>query len=249
LRGLIKPAEGMALAYIDYNAQEIAIAAVLSKDPELLKAVESGDPYLSFMYRAGLVPDWATKQTHEREREIAKVGFLGLNYGMGVPSLAAGTGLSLIKAQSLHRQLKRIYDPFHQWAQRVTDTGLLRGELSTLCGWRASVVEGAKPNTLRNYPAQAHGAEILRHACCLIAAQGILLCAPIHDAVLIEAPLNEIDATVERARRCMAQASREILDGFEIRTDVDIIRYPDRYMPSRGKRMWGLVTDVLGKVS
>jgi len=41
----------------DYSAQEIAIAAILSEDPELLKAVESGDPYLAFMHRAGLVPD------------------------------------------------------------------------------------------------------------------------------------------------------------------------------------------------
>ena len=74
LRSLIKPAEGRAIAYIDYSAQEIAIAAALSGDPELLKAIESNDPYLMFAHRAGLVPDGATKQTHKRERDNARSG-------------------------------------------------------------------------------------------------------------------------------------------------------------------------------
>ena len=34
------------------------------------------------------------------------MGLLGLNYGMGIQSLARGTGLPLVKAQSLHRLLK-----------------------------------------------------------------------------------------------------------------------------------------------
>ncbi len=48
---------------------------------------------------------------------------LGMNYGMGVRSLAAGTGLSPIHAQRLHQQLKRTYEVFGQWSRRVIDTG------------------------------------------------------------------------------------------------------------------------------
>ena len=76
-----------------------------------------------FAYRAGLVPDGATKQTHKRERDICKIGLLGMNYGMGAQSLAAGTGLSLIQAQSLHRQLKRTYDQFQRWSQGSSTPG------------------------------------------------------------------------------------------------------------------------------
>ena len=147
-RGLIKPAEGMALAYVDWSAQELGIAAALSQDPELLKAVESGDPYLSFAVRAEYAPDGATKATHPHERGISKVAMLGMNYGMGVRSLAAGTGLSPIHAARLHQQLKRTYEVFGQWSRRVVDTALLRGEISTVCGWRAGVVEGTKVTTL-----------------------------------------------------------------------------------------------------
>jgi DNA polymerase-1 len=245
LRSLIKPAEGKALAYVDYSAQEIAIAAALSGDPELLKAVESGDPYLGFAHRAGLVPDGATKQTHKRERDICKIGLLGMNYGMSSQSLAAGTGLAPIQAQALHRQLKRIYDQFQQWSMCVIDTALLRGEISTYFGWRAAVVEGVKTTTLQNYPAQAHGSEMLRLACCLITESGIRLCCPIHDAVLIEADEVEIEEVVARTQSHMAQASKVVLDGFEVRTEADIIRYPDRYMDPRGEEMWRLVMEVL----
>ena len=98
--------------------------------------------------RAEYAPDGATKATHPHERGISKVAMLGMNYGMGVRSLAAGTGLSPIHAARLHQQLKRTYEVFGQWSRRVVDTALLRGEISTVCGWRAGVVEGTKVTTL-----------------------------------------------------------------------------------------------------
>jgi DNA polymerase I len=244
-RSLIQPAEDMAVAYVDYSAEEVAIAAYLSGDPELLKAIESGDPYISFLVRAGLVPDGSTKATHKKERDIAKVAVLGMNYGLQPPSLARGTGLTLMEAQKLHRQLQKIYDRYWEWSQGVINAGLLRGELYTYFGWRAQVVEGVKATTLKNFPAQAHGSEILRLACCLIAERGITLCAPVHDAVLIEARADDIDEAVAVTQACMAEASRVVLGGYEIRTDAEIIRYPDRYMDSRGQRVWELVTEVL----
>ena len=42
-------------------------------------------------------------------------------------------------------------------------------------------------------------------------------------------------------RAAMDEASRAVLDGFEIRTDVHIVRYPDRYMDPRGEVMWNRV--------
>jgi DNA polymerase-1 len=43
----------------------------------------------------------------------------------------------------------------------------------------------------------------------------------------------------------MAQASREVLDGFELTTDVEIVRYPDRYMDKRGAVMWNTVNELV----
>lgn len=56
LRCLIQPLEGRAIIGIDYSSQEFLIAAVLSKDPEMMKAYKSGDPYLYFAKASGAVP-------------------------------------------------------------------------------------------------------------------------------------------------------------------------------------------------
>jgi DNA polymerase I len=39
----------------------------------------------------------------------------------------------------------------------------------------------------------------------------------------------------------MAEASRVVLGGFELRTEAKIVKYPDRFIDNRGVRMWGEV--------
>jgi len=39
-------------------------------------------------------------------------------------------------------------------------------------------------------------------------------------------------------RAAMVEASRIVLDGFELGTDAAVVRYPDRYMDKRGRVMW-----------
>jgi DNA polymerase-1 len=57
---------------------------------------------------------------------------------------------------------------------------------------------------LRNYPCQANGAEMLRLACCLGTERGIEICAPVHDAVLIFAPIDRLEADVARMQFLIA---------------------------------------------
>ena len=67
--------------------------------------------------------------------------------------------------------------------------------------------------SLRNFPMQANGAEMLRLACIFATERGIEVCAPVHDAVLICAPLERLeDSDVARVREYMAEASRIVLD-------------------------------------
>ena len=48
-------------------------------------------------------------------------------------------------------------------------------------------------------------------------------------------------------RAAMIEASRAVLDGFELRVDVDVVRYPDRYMDPRGEVMWDRVMALIAK--
>jgi hypothetical protein len=92
---------------------------------------------------------------------------------------------------------------------------------------------------------QANGAEMLRLACCIGSEQGIEVCAPVHDAVLICAPLDRLDADIAAMRSAMAEASRIILNGFELGTDVSKVVHPDRYSDKRGIRMWNEVSSLI----
>ena len=245
LRSLIKPGAGRAVAYVDWSSQEVAIAAALSGDAGLRDAIASGDPYLAFAKRSGLVPPDATKQSHAAIRDVCKTVVLGTNYGMGPRSLAFRTGLSAIDAQDVLRKLAIAFPTFWEWAQHVIDVGILTGRLSTVFGWPIHVTDNARPTALRNYPMQANGAEMLRLSCCLATEQGVAVCAPVHDALLVEGDIEELDDVITTTRAAMARASSDVLDGLEIGTDVSVVMHPERYMDPRGQAMWERVIERL----
>ncbi len=248
LRGLIQPAPEMAVAYIDWEQQEFGIAAALSHDVAMMEAYASGDPYLAFARQAGAVPADATKQSHKAEREAFKICALAVQYGMAEQSLAQHLGECEARARELLRLHRQTYPTFWQWSQAVVDFAMLRGYLQTVFGWRVHVGGSSNPRSLANFPMQANGAEMLRLACCLIAERGLGLCAPVHDAVLIEAPADRIEGDVAECQACMAEASEVVLDGFRLRSDVEIIRWPDRYSDPRGQRMWEIVGTILDEL-
>ena len=249
VRGLIKPAEGMSLAYCDWSSQEIAIAAALSGDELLWDAYHTGDPYLAFAIAAGLAPPDATKQTHKAIRNRCKAVVLGTNYGMSAYGVAQAAKIHELEAKALLQKHRETYRKFWAWAENNKDRGLLGLKLETCFGWPIQVTAGdAKPNTFLNWPMQAHGAEMMRIACILAVERGIQLCAPIHDALLIEAPLDQINSEVVRLKECMSEASEAVLgNGKVCRVDADIVRYPDRYMDEHGQEMWDQIMVLLAQ--
>jgi hypothetical protein len=46
-------------------------------------------------------------------------------------------------------------------------------------------------------------------------------------------------------REIMRRASRVVLDNSELRTGVDIVRYPASYSDARGVKMWNEVLELL----
>jgi hypothetical protein len=75
------------------------------------------------------------------------------------------------------------------------------------------------------------------------------VCAPVHDAILIEARLEDLDCAVAAAQVAMSDASALVLDGFRLRSDAKIVRYPERYEDERGKEMWQRVWGVMAELS
>jgi hypothetical protein len=263
MRGLIRPEPGRALAYIDWSSQEIGIAAGLSGDERLIDAYKSGDVYMAFARDAKLVPADATKQSHPDMRAVCKTIVLGLGYGMGEESMAARAHISVPEARELLQQHKAVYKKYWKWSEDTVSTALYRNEIATRFGWRQHINVGHEANysskrvrgriinrygpnarSLMNFPMQAGGAEAMRLAAIAATEAGIEVCAPVHDAFLIAAPIERINEDTARMRLIMSAAGQAVA-GLPIATDVKQVLHPDRYMDERGVKMWETVNALL----
>jgi DNA polymerase I len=144
----------------------------------------------------------------------------------------------LTQAEHIHSKLKRTFARYTHWSSfEVVAEARLCHWLHTAFGWR-QFMDGTDVPSIRNWPMQSMGAEMLRLACDLATERDIRVCGPIHDAILIEARLEDIDAAVTTARAAMEEASREVLDGHTVPVDAEIVRWPDRYRPEKGRDIW-----------
>ena len=62
---------------------------------------------------------------------------------------------------------------------------------------------------------------------------------------MIQAPLDRLDEDVERMKDLMTGAGEAVTDGFSVRTDATIVRFPDRYMDEGEQDMWDRVMPLL----
>ena len=201
MRGLIRPPEGCGIAYIDFASQEIGIAAALSGDERMADGYLEGDPYLAFAKAARLVPPDAHQSDLTKLFEIAARQSCS----------ASITEWVLIpwplRQGSLRRKPKNSFDfisdtyrPFWRWIGDMVSSAMLTNKMQTVFGWRRRVGRDANPRSLMNFPMQANGAEMMRIAAIAATEAGIQVCAPVHDAFLIAAPLGS------PGRRCRRHA-------------------------------------------
>ena len=251
VRHLIKPEEGTAVSYIDYSQQEWAIAGKLSECQAMMYCYLSDDPYIEFAKMAKAVPKTATKDSHPVQRQQFKVCSLGVLFGLTGEGMARKLGIPSEGGRQLLRLHKNVFPEFWKWQEQIIANALLNMEMQTVMGWkmyvppRTNLRDRNKERTLANFPMQGNGSEMLRIAVILASEMGVKILAPIHDALLVESKLEDIDETVALTQKAMADASATILDGFRLRTDVEIVRYPDRYTDERGAEMWSYIMDQL----
>jgi len=245
-RCVIKPPEGWGLSYIDFSSQEIAIAAGLSGDERLIDAYDAGDPYLAFAKQARLAPADATRESHGEIRNQCKTVVLGLNYGLGPEKMAYQAGISAALATELIYRHRKTYPRYWKWSEDTVTAALLHNEMSSIFGWRRHLDSRDRVTSLMNYPMQANGGEMMRFAAIAGTEAGIEVCAPVHDAFLIAAPLEVLDEHVALMRELMTKAGTVVTRGVAVRTDAKTIRFPDRYVDEDGAEMWNLIVQMAG---
>jgi hypothetical protein len=241
MRGLIRPEPGCAIAYLDWSAQEIAIAAALSGDQAMIEGYRSGDPHMHFARLAGLAPADATADSHPTVRALCKTTNLGTNYRMTEYGLALRLKMSTARARELLHLHRMTYRRYWTWNDDRIDWAMLTNITHTEFGWPLRVTPATRPRSLGNFPLQANGAEMMRIAAIAATEAGLEVGCPVHDGFVLCAPIERIDADVAAMQEIMRQAGLAITRTLELRVDAKIVRYPDRYGDPRGVDMWNRV--------
>jgi hypothetical protein len=255
LRSLIKPGPGRAVAYIDWSSMEFQVAAVLSGSEPMLDLYATGSPYIEFAKRFDAAPPAATKKTHPEAHDIYKTVLLGAQYGMQHETLAQRLGISTFAAHEMLGQHRGLFNQYWAWSEDWVASALDTGSMRTPMGWvcRTGVTEFSA-RSIANWPVQATSADVMRLACIMTARAGIGLCGCVHDALVIESSIEDIEADAAATQEIMRRASRIVLnsdsDGaHELGTDATIVRHPDRYVDKRGVAMWAEVTGLLAEAA
>jgi hypothetical protein len=180
-----------------------------------------------------------------REDMSFAAAILATQYGQGAESLARQIGVSTAVACELLAAHRRVYPDFWAWVDRVIDYAIGRRRLHTPFNWPLHMTDDANIRTLMNWPIQATAGDMLRLACCLATERRLPIGAPVHDAILLVSPADRVAYDADTLQRCMVEASRCVLAGFELRSDVKFVTYPNALGDARGTAMWEIVQGVL----
>jgi hypothetical protein len=248
---LVQPEPGRAVAILDYVAQELRIAAIRSGDPALLALSARPDPHIEMAIWFNLAPPGATKATHREARAIGKILGLAMLFAGGPRMINAKTKIGHPRAVELYQRLRARFTVFFEWSDRFAYRGLSAAPIYTPLGWRhwpRYWKKGELPDrTCRNFPIQGAGADILRVAATRAFETGIHICALVHDALVIEAELVDIDRIAAVTRQIMIDAAIAVI-GAPISVDCKITRYPDRVHDDDGEEDFNMLMAMLAEI-
>jgi DNA polymerase-1 len=237
--------------YLDWRTQEVAIAAALSDDEALKDAYRNGDVYHALALTGGATNDvdrhrWKKECPEIRSR--MKSLQLGINYGMGVPSLARGLDRHPMIASTIIGRHRRTYPRFWEWRAGMVQNAMLTRRMESVFGWPLRLTTSPNQRTLYNFPMQSNGAEMLRTAAWRLCNAGIVPSMLIHDGILLELDNEE---QIAQAMEIMRGAGRNVCDGLEVGVDIDQeLRDRARYQDKRptAKQMWAAVMSALQEI-
>jgi hypothetical protein len=238
-------------AYLDWRTQEVGVAAALSADQALTEDYLAGDIYHALAKLCGLTQEtdpFKWKKEHKAQRDRMKPLQLGINYGMGVPSLARGLDRHPLIASEIIQRHKRRYPRFWQWRTEMVRQAMLERRIESVFGWPLHISTSPNQRTLYNFPMQSGGAEMLRLATMRLCGAGIVPIMLIHDGILFEETDPE---KIDQARDIMVAAGRDVCGGLTIGADTDqLLTGGARYRDKRpmAMKMWAAIMEVLRSI-
>jgi hypothetical protein len=237
MRSLVVPAEGMAMAGVDFASQEFFLSALMSEDQTMIDAYLSGDVYLAFGKSIGIIPEDGDKKSHGAERDLCKSVVLGISYLMSKYGLAVkltqdtGKPFTEDEAQELIDLFYQTYSTFHGWQQDLIEQYKVDGYIRLYDGW---YMWGDNDNfrSVANVPIQGMAAAIMREAVHLaMNREKLYVPFTLHDALYIEYEVGQ-EEQINSLIRAMRDAFMDPFEG-QIRKYASQIRLdPHAWSPN-----------------
>lgn len=213
--------EGHILVTIDYAQVELRIAAILSKDKELIEIFNNGEDIhtgvAARMYKVDI------KDVTPDMRRHAKTINFGILYGMGVQALAKGLGVKQTEAQEFYLNYYSTFAGLSKYLQNCKFQAERNGYTTTLFGRRRyfpeikspiSFIKAAAERMAINAPIQGTNADMVKMAMVNIdgwikknkLTERVAIVAQVHDELIFEMDNSDpkfVEETIGYIRKVM----------------------------------------------
>lgn len=218
IRGLVAAPEGYKIIEADYSQLELRVAAVVSRDKNMLELYRQGGDIHSQTTRAiGLDPD---NSFDRRKAKIVNFGFL---YGMSAKSfvqfakVSYGTDITLDEAEQFREDFFRHWSGLRPWHARAKARAHKLGYSSTMFGRRRHLpglyssdeyeVAAAERQAV-NSQVQGTGSDVMLRAAVQVWSRlegDSHILGLVHDAVLVLVPEDLVETTASMIKETMEQ--------------------------------------------
>jgi len=227
--------EGAEFLVADYSQIELRVLAHMSGDPFLVGAFRSG----SDIHTATAARVWGLSESEvtANQRRTAKMINFGLLYGMEAFGLADRLGISRDEAQQHMDAYFSQFVQVREFMSAVVTQARNQGYTTTLFGRRRYLPE-LKSDNFRirqmgermalNAPVQGTAADIIKKAMidldASLRSEGLAstLILQIHDELILESPLDEIEVAEK-----LVVATMEGVVSLDVPLEVDVATGPD----------------------
>jgi DNA polymerase-1 len=211
--------DGYTLLSVDYSQIELRLAAAMAGITALVQAFRDGvDIHALTASQCFGIP---LKDMTADKRRAAKAINFGIIYGISGFGLSKQIGISPSEANDFIRQYLDRFHELRDWMEATKTFARTNGYVETLFGRRVHVAGiGEKIAARRNFaerqainaPLQGTAADIMKRAMIQVlpalqeAKLGARLLLQVHDELVFEVPLSELEATTKLVKQVMENA-------------------------------------------
>ncbi|KGM08123.1 DNA polymerase I [Methylophaga thiooxydans] len=220
IREAFVASNGYTLLAADYSQIELRIMAHLSGDESLLKAFAAGEDI--HRHTASEIFGIALEDVSSDQRRSAKAINFGLIYGMSAHGLSKQLGIERHQAADYMQTYFDRYPGVRQYMDNTREQAKEQGYVETIFGRRLYLPEINSSNGMRrqyaertaiNAPMQGSAADIIKRAMIAIhtwlseADTGIRMIMQVHDELVFEVPVDQLDMAKETIEKFMMGAA------------------------------------------